>query len=152
MKTVKGDLIKMAVNGDFDIIIHGCNIHCTMASGIAATIAHLLPEAYEVDLKTNSGDWRKLGNFTMAKINGGKHPFTVVNLYTQGTFGRTGVHVDYAAVERGLYAINLLFPNKRIGIPKIGCGLGGGDWDKIVQIIERVGFADITYVEYEQND
>lgn len=38
MKEIEGDLIQMALNGDFDIIAHGCNCFNTMRSGIAKTI------------------------------------------------------------------------------------------------------------------
>ena len=38
MKTVKGDLIHLALAGEFDVIVHGCNCYCTMGVGIAKTI------------------------------------------------------------------------------------------------------------------
>ena len=38
MNKIKGDLIKFAINGKFDVIIHGCNCFCTMGAGIAKTI------------------------------------------------------------------------------------------------------------------
>mgnify|MGYP001795501660 FL=1 len=42
MKTIKGDLVKLAIKGEFDLIIHGCNCFCTMGAGIAKTIrSHL---------------------------------------------------------------------------------------------------------------
>jgi len=36
---VKGDLIKFALKGYFDVITHGCNCFCTMGSGIAVPMA-----------------------------------------------------------------------------------------------------------------
>ena len=38
MKTIKGDLIKLAQDGEFDVIVHGCNCMCTMSAGIAKQI------------------------------------------------------------------------------------------------------------------
>ena len=38
MKTRLGDLIEMAVCGDFNLIAHGCNCFCTMGAGIAKGI------------------------------------------------------------------------------------------------------------------
>ena len=35
MNIVKGDLIKSAKEGQFDVIIHGCNCFNTMGAGIA---------------------------------------------------------------------------------------------------------------------
>ena len=38
MKTVKGDLIKLALEGKFDLITHGCNSQCVMGKGIALPV------------------------------------------------------------------------------------------------------------------
>jgi len=41
------------------------------------------------------------------------------------------------------------FEGKRIGRPKIGAGLAGGDWGRISQIIdEKLTGEDVTLVEY----
>ena len=37
-KEVKGDLIKLTLEGEFDVIAHGCNCFCTMGSGIAVAM------------------------------------------------------------------------------------------------------------------
>ena len=38
MKTIQGNLIHLAQNGEFDLIVHGCNCFCTMGAGIAKGI------------------------------------------------------------------------------------------------------------------
>jgi hypothetical protein len=38
MKTVYGDLVKLAIAGNFDVIVHGCNCYHTMGAGIAKQI------------------------------------------------------------------------------------------------------------------
>lgn len=159
MKTVQGNLIDMAERGEFDVIIHGANIHNTMGSGIAGEIRRRIPAMVEVDLLTTAGDIRKIGCFSMADTGfvsqtGNPDFYTCmgINLYTQATIGRPGNNVDYAGLERGLYQLNLMFVDfevqPKIGIPKIGAGLGGGNWEVIKDIIESIGFADITYVEF----
>jgi O-acetyl-ADP-ribose deacetylase (regulator of RNase III) len=161
MKTVTGNLVSMVKQGQFDIIIHGANIHNTMGSGIAAEIRRELPEMYEADLATRMSDIRKLGHFSVAQLvkyeTQTGNPFIDrpfgINLYTQATMGGPGVHIDYEAFARGMYAINMMFAaypvQPKFGIPKIGAGLGGGDWDRIVDIVKSIGFADITYVEFD---
>ena len=47
MNVVDGDLIKLALNGTFDVIVHGANCQCTMGAGIAKAIKATFPEAYE---------------------------------------------------------------------------------------------------------
>jgi O-acetyl-ADP-ribose deacetylase (regulator of RNase III) len=39
MLTRTGDLLALALAGEFDAIVHGCNCHCTFGRGIAAAIA-----------------------------------------------------------------------------------------------------------------
>ena len=34
-KEIEGNLISLALAGNFDVIAHGCNCFCTMQSGIA---------------------------------------------------------------------------------------------------------------------
>ena len=36
---VNGNLIKMALEGQFDVIVHGCNCHSTMGAGLAPQMA-----------------------------------------------------------------------------------------------------------------
>jgi len=56
MKTIKGDLIALALSGKFDVIVHGSNCFCTMGAGIAKTIKETFPAAYRADLATKKGD------------------------------------------------------------------------------------------------
>lgn len=162
LKYTKGDLIQMVQRGEFDIIIHGANIHNVMGSGIAAGIREYLPAMWGADQATIAGDIRKLGHFSVAQLveyetqTGNPYidrPFGI-NLYTQATIGQPGNNVDYEGLERGLYAINLMFSTypvqPKIGIPKIGAGYGGGDWNRIEAIINSIGFADITCVEFNR--
>src|SRR5262245_25013555 len=34
VRTVRGDLLKMALAGEFDVIVHGANCFCTMGAGM----------------------------------------------------------------------------------------------------------------------
>ena len=81
---MKGDLIKLAEQGEFDVIVHGCNCHNTMSAGIAKTIKLKYPEVYEADLQTISGDYNKLGTITFAKVNT-YNELTKVNTYNELT-------------------------------------------------------------------
>ena len=59
MKYIKGDLIKLALTGNFEVIAHGCNCMCTMGAGIAKTIKSEFPEAYQADCATEKADKNK---------------------------------------------------------------------------------------------
>ena len=43
MKVIEGDLIQLALTGEFDVIIHGCNCFCAMVAGIAQSIRSVFP-------------------------------------------------------------------------------------------------------------
>lgn len=145
MKTVSGDLIAMAHAGEFDVIVHGCNCFCSMGAGIAKGIAKAFPEALAADEATEAGDWVKLGTCTFAKIG----ELMVVNAYTQYDYQGQGVLVDYEAVRSCMRWIRKSFCGLRIGLPKIGSGLAGGDWERISAIIaEELAGEDVTVVEF----
>jgi O-acetyl-ADP-ribose deacetylase (regulator of RNase III) len=137
MKIVEGDLITLALAGQFDVIVHGCNCFCTMGAGVALAIQEEFPEAYAADLVTNKSDRKKLGDFSFATVKRNEHDITIVNGYTQFHFHGESVLVDYDAVQRLFKKVKQQFSGKRIGYPKIGAGLAGGDWERISQIIEQ---------------
>ena len=103
MHKLKGDLIKLALKGDFDVIVHGCNCFCTMGAGIAKAIKSTFPTAYQADLKTVKGDRSKLGSYSMATIENNGHKITVVNAYTQYHYGGPGNKADYNAIRVFMY-------------------------------------------------
>jgi hypothetical protein len=77
MKTVKGNLIELAEQGEFNIIVQGCNCFETMGSGIAREIKERYPAAYEADMKySHAGDYDKLGCFSVML---GKR-FNIINI------------------------------------------------------------------------
>lgn len=152
MKHIKGDLIKMALNNEFDAIIHGCNCFNTMGAGVAAAVKKHYPEAYVIDQMTVKGSQLKLGTITYSYPGAGR--CIVVNAYTQYSHDASTKPLEYGALRSCFKEINDLFIGKliRIGIPQIGCGLAGGDWEIVKKIIEQeCPTLDITYVEFDQN-
>lgn len=120
-----------------------------MGAGFAAAIAAEFPEAVRADNMTEKGDSKKLGKITYATVRGLTKPVIIVNGYTQIHWRGTGVLVDYRAVRMVMRNVKAKFSGKRIGYPKIGAGLAGGDWDLISRIIdEELNGEDHTFVEY----
>ena len=133
MKEVIGALVQLAKNGEFDVIVHGCNCQCIMGGGIAKQIRKAFPTAYEADFGTTACDSRKIGSWSFAQVtlNKGKH-LVIVNGYTQLL---AGGQVNYNAVRDVMKQVKQNFYGQRIGYPMIGSGLAGGDWDRIKEII-----------------
>ncbi|HHX8537458.1 TPA: macro domain-containing protein [Vibrio alginolyticus] len=136
MDVIDGDLLKLALGGRFDVIIHGCNCFCVMDGGIAKTIKSLFPEAYDVDCDTKVADKGKLGSYSSVKIFRGDVSFYLVNAYTQYDYRGNKVNVNYDAIQKVFEKISKEFDGLKIAYPKIGAGLGGGNWAVIKDIID----------------
>ncbi len=123
-------------DGTEDIIVHGCNCKCAMGAGIAKQIREKYPEVYQADQDTLWGDKNKLGKYSYVRsAEDGK---LVINAYIQYDYTRDKVDVDYNAVREVMIKINRDFPEPdTIAMPKIGCGLAGGDWNIISKILEE---------------
>tara|TARA_R110000822_G_scaffold11613_4_gene42252 strand:- start:1226 stop:1822 length:597 start_codon:yes stop_codon:yes gene_type:complete len=193
---IEGDLIRLAKQGKFDVITHGCNCFCTMGAGIAPQMADAFGcdqfqlettkdvmyddngDYYTVENK-NKGNINKLGTIDYqrqylwfdhpAVIEAGvavpmnsKSPnqlgvkdIIVVNSYTQFKYGsnhKDGVAkpIDYEALTLCMGKINFMFKGKHIGLPKIGAGLAGGDWNRIKGIIQtQLKDMDVSVVIYK---
>lgn len=150
MKNVTGDLIELAKEDNFDVIIHGCNCFNTMGAGIAPQIARAFPSAEITDNKTIKGDKGKLGTISIAYD--GRYKLFIINAYTQYDYNPAKSPLDYKALGKCFKQIKTMFHDKRIGYPQIGAGLGGGDWNQISKIIDNVfgNTIDHTCVEWDQ--
>lgn len=146
IKIIKGDLIKLAKEREFDVICHGCNCFLKMGAGIAKKIKTEFPQAYEADCKTKNGDIRKLGTFSEAYIE--EYNLIVINAYIQYNYSRFKNNIDYLKLYECFKNINYKYNGKKIGIPIIGAGLGGGNWDTIYKIIDNISFKNLTIVKF----
>ena len=122
------------------------------------------------------GDIRKLGNIDYKLFYQEKEKFggkwvqypdevnfmtgkqlVVINAYTQFKYGRNhadGVKnpLDYEALTLCMRKINHTFVGKKIGLPKIGSNLAGGDWNIIKEIIKKeLKDCDVTVVIYNKD-
>ena len=158
----QGDLIKLAQNGAFDVIAHGCNCFCTMESGLAPQMDKAFncanPKIFTLEDQKYKGDIDKLGRIEYVKFqdNHGDDLF-VVNAYTQYKYGKYKADgedrpLNYQALSLCLKKINHIFKGKHIGLPKIGAERAGGDWDIIKKIIESTLVdCDVTIVIFDGN-
>jgi len=118
-----GNLLEIAIDGDVDVLVHGCNCFHTMGAGIAAQIARAFPQALAADKLTLNGDRNKLGDFSLARgANVYGESFSIVNAYTQYAYFGHGPHIDYDAVANVFKKIAIAFNGAHIGYPLIGCG------------------------------
>ena len=134
IRYVQGDLLA----SNLEVIAHGCNCRGVMGSGIARQIRAKWPNVYEVYKLKHQVMGLELGTILPIRTLDGR---LVVNCMTQQSFGGDGQqYMDYDAIERCIAAMDHQVRDwgaAEIGMPKIGAGLGGGDWDRIEDIIVR---------------
>jgi O-acetyl-ADP-ribose deacetylase (regulator of RNase III) len=169
-KEIEGDLIACAKQGMFDVIAHGCNCLSNMGAGMAPQMARAFGcDRFEmetwgatieklgcVDYQTFVLGEHRIWSLSDFKNNRNEPELTVVNAYTQYKYGRNHADgdkmpVDYEAITLCMRKINNLFKGQRIGLPKIGAGLAGGDWTRIKSIIQtELKDCDVTVVIYKK--
>jgi len=140
IKIVKGDMIESMLKGELDAYGQQCNCFCRMRRGIAPLLVKANPEVLEVDKATEEGNPYKLGKFSVTTDS--TKPL-VYNIYGQFHWSKfkvvEGRNTDYQALEQGLLNVSLdMMVNQltTLGLPLIGCGLAGGDWNIVKNIIE----------------
>ena len=119
------------------IIAHGCNAQGVMGAGVAEAIKHVWPEAYEVYKNTYNERGLNLGEVLYVNSRGR----IIANCITQRFYGRAAKrYVDYNAMSMCFDNLNsYMLENDlwSISMPKIGAGLGGGDWTRIESLIKQ---------------
>lgn len=173
-KEIEGDLITLTLEGKFEVIAHGLNCFCTQGAGIAPQMVKAFgtdKTNFELEIDYKKGDIGKLGNIESCAFHFREDgsiysdpyeteeriaDFYVVNCYTQYKYGRNHVDgdktpFDYAAFKLCMKKLNHQFKGKRVGLPQIGAGLGGGNWFLIKEIIlEELKDCDVTVVIYKK--
>lgn len=126
------------------IVAHGCNCQGVMGSGVALAIRRKWPTAYDGYVRLCQ-EFKATNSFPLHELLGLAHFVTVVpydlvvaNLFTQVNYGRTGQR--YADLEAIATSLDQVFrmahtTNLPIYMPRIGCGLGGLDWDTEVKLV-----------------
>lgn len=169
-REVSGDLISLAKEGDFDVIVQGNNCFCTQGSGLAPQFVKAFgSDTFKMEDVKYKGDINKLGTIDYEQLHledekwvrypdeGGLwvvHSMFVVNAYTQYKYGANHADgdkkpVDYEAITLCMRKINKIFSGMKVGLPKIGCGLAGGDWYLVKEIIKKeLKDCDVTVVNY----
>ena len=144
----QGNILKDLSN--LTILAHQTNCRGVMGAGIAKQIARLYPEVNVAQRKMYKDGLQRLGAAQFIKVNDGK--LTIANLYAQKGFRSFPWQrlTNYDALRQCLRTLlQHMSDSDRLGMPKIGAGLGGGDWGVIAEIIEDV-FRYTTVYVYER--
>ena len=145
MHHVIGNLLE----SDCDYICHQVNCQGRMASGIAKSIREKWPEVYEAYM-----NWYKTNGHTIYNnilIVPVENNQNIINMASQYNYGYDGKrYTSYDAFWECLNRIAETCPKgSKIGFPmKIGCGLGGANWNIIQFMIHEVLAQDFEVYIY----
>lgn len=136
LKEKHGDLL----NSEATIFCHQCNCFAKMGAGIAKQIANTYPivRRADYDRYTKLGTDGIFGTILPVQLPDTK---VCINMYAQKFYGRGKRQTDYDAFKKCLDAIKEWAKTEAnefdvIGFPGyIGCGLAGGDWNIVKQMI-----------------
>lgn len=140
---IKGDLF--AYPG-LSAIGHGCNAAGAMGAGIAVEFKRRWPDMYLAYRKLCFDGSYKPGDVFLWQAQ----DVVIFNLCTQASW-RT--HATLEAIERSVLA-TLVMANERklmrVGLPRIGAGLGGLDWNEVKSLLTRLSeSSQVTLVVFE---
>jgi hypothetical protein len=102
-KVIKGDIVEMAKNGDFNIIIQEVNCFGTMETRIADELGgeHNSVRQADWDYPAPIGNSLRLGNYSGTSLKG----TLIINAYTHFAPNR-GERVDYESLEEVFSKLN----------------------------------------------
>ncbi len=150
IKEIKGSILDTHCK----LIAHGCNAQGVMGSGVARILYDKWPMVksrylYFVNvLNKNIDPDHLLGmvDFEWVDID-----IEVANCFTQQNCGTDKqVYLSYAALNDCFQRLkDHAIENKitEIAMPKIGCGLAGGDWERVKVMLEDK-FKDTEIIVY----
>jgi len=135
-----GDLLTT----DSKYIAHCVNAQGKMRSGVAKAIREAYPKAYDDYIETYNTTGLKLGKVILSK----NEPHNILHIVGQENYGYDGrVYLSYKALRVGVRSINRII-SEPVSFPLIGCGLAGGNWQLVQEILEQesTNFQPIVYL------
>lgn len=158
IKEIKGDLLTTKC----DLIAHQVNCMGVFNKGLAKSIRELYPEVYceykklinKYYYNYNISTERLLGECQIIKVNNNEYIKYVANLFGQLHYKKSQysnknfTEYDYLYEAMKKLKFRCINNMKSIAFPKnIGCGLAGGDWNIVYDIIKKL-FEDSNLIVY----
>jgi O-acetyl-ADP-ribose deacetylase (regulator of RNase III) len=141
---VKGDLFN---TDGLSAFAHGVNCAGAMDAGVAVAFKKRWPRMFE-EYATRCAD----GRFHLGDVFVWNEGAAVVyNLATQEHWKTRAKSPALARALRKTVALATASGIERVGLPRIGAGLGGLDWPRVKAILNEVGGeTTVTLVVFEQ--
>ena len=154
MIAVKGDVL----NAPFQIIAHQVNCKGVMGAGLAKQIRNKYPDMFIAYKRICDSEAAHLGDCLGWYAHDGHY---IMNIFAQDGYGRDKTYTNYESMrvaflngidkfrqEADIYEKDVQLT---IAIPyMIGCGLAGGDWGKVKDVLLEVEKSrNVVFVAYD---
>lgn len=139
IKEVQGDITLT----NCQVIAHCCNCYKVMGAGVAKALSTRWPGIAQVDKLDKRSPGERFGSFTNYVTPEGK---IIFNLYGQLDYGTDQRQVNYERLYKALELMgSVLPPGTTIALPRLGCGLAGGNWTIVKSMIQfTLSHLDVT--------
>lgn len=134
------------------LICHQVNCLGIMGAGLAKQIRERYPDVYQQYYNLcREGGYTLLGSIQVIKIN---DLLYAVNVFGQEKIGTDSRKTNYEAIDRAFsqlkqYVERHNLDSNKVYIPeKMGCTLGGGNWNVYLSIIAQY-FPSVNIVKYK---
>ncbi|MCX4956761.1 macro domain-containing protein [Streptomyces virginiae] len=154
LKIIAGDATNPQTKGP-KVIAHICNDLGGWGKGFVLAVSRRWPEPereYRRWHRDRAGNDFALGAVQFIHV---RADIWVANMVAQRGMrtGSGGPPIRYEALERCLDSVaeHALAHNASVHMPRIGCGLAGGKWERIEPVIHKtLGARDIATTVYDQ--
>lgn len=132
------------------IICHQVNCRGKMGAGLALSLRKKYPIVYNKYVEAHNIGYWELGKTQFVSIN---NSLQVANMAGQDNYSSRQQMTDYKALQSCLNNVKEMHLKTKLPIYlpyKLGCGLAGGDWNKVLDMI-FTAFAGLEFYICKHN-
>ncbi|WP_328471784.1 macro domain-containing protein [Actinoplanes sp. NBC_00393] len=156
LRIIKGDATSPQAAGP-KIIAHVCNDIGAWGKGFVVALSRRWPEperAFRSWHRDRARNDYGLGATQLVQVTPDVWVANMVGQRGIRTARSTGVPIRYEAVQKCLHGLaeHAVRLEASVHMPRIGCGLAGGKWERIEpMIVDALGARDVPVVVYDRD-
>ena len=145
---VEGDILSTKL----DILVNPVNCCGVMGAGLAAKIKEMYPEVYSSYLTHKSIGDLTTGNTIIVVAESDKNARYIANLPTKDDYRKSSkIEFVSSGMESLVSKVSNIYKTNNIrviGVPALGCGLGGLNWEDVKDVIVEKALASPSEIKW----
>lgn len=138
-RAIAGNILTPNKEARRALVCHQVNCKGVMGAGLAKQIKKAYPDLFSLykhkcnQIQDGFGGLGDVLYYSAIDDAG----YVIANIFGQDDYGTDKRYTDYAALEKAFTSIAADISGYTVRIPyQMGCGLGGGDWNEVLRIID----------------